>query len=358
MERVRVGTIGGGAFGTSLCVHCSRAGHETLIYTRDEGVTADINNPQVKENKVYFKGFRLPGSLRASTNLLDVVAHADLLLLCVPTPYVAATLEKIRDHLQPHQVLVSCSKGILNETLETVDKILERVLPVSLHRRIAFLSGPSFAAEVAREKPTCVTIAARDLAVCKRVQMLLSTGRFRCYRTADVTGVELAGALKNVLAIGCGMVDGLDFGGNGRAALITRGHSEIVRLAVALGAHPLTLSGLAGIGDIVLTCTGDLSRNRTVGLRLGKGEALEDIIASMKAVAEGVLTSRSAHLLAQKVKISTPIIDAVYRIVHERADPLATLDQLMSMDLMPEVDEAVLAASTATHLLTESHDPA
>ncbi|KAK9846407.1 hypothetical protein WJX81_003265 [Elliptochloris bilobata] len=344
-ERVRVGVIGGGAWGTALARHCAHMRHDTLLWAREPEVVAGVNDPAVKENTTYLKGFKLPEALRATGDLDAVVAHGQLLLMVVPTPFVASTMGAIRDKLRPEQILVSCTKGIVNDTLETVNQILMRVLPPALHERLAFLSGPSFAAEVAAGLPTVVTVAAVDDMVAARAQYLLSTPRFRCYRTTDVQGVELGGALKNVLAIACGINDGLGFGCNGRAALITRGLSEMTRLAVALGAHPLTMGGLAGMGDLVLTCTGELSRNRTVGLRIGKGEKLADIVKGMTAVAEGVLTSRSAHALAQRLGVEAPIIEGIYRVIHEDADPVAVVTEVMSRDLRAEVDPAILQAA-------------
>jgi glycerol-3-phosphate dehydrogenase (NAD(P)+) len=288
-------------------------GHDVMIWALEAEVATQINEEH--ENKTFLPGFPLPESLLASNNIKEVAKHGNVLLMVIPTPFVGRTVSQITDACADDAILVSCTKGILNDTLETPNHILKRVLPEQLHGRLAYLSGPSFAAEVAREIPTAVTIASEDDAVAQRVQEMLSTPRFRCYRTHDVIGVELGGALKNVLAIACGISDGLGFGSNGRAALVTRGLDEITRLAVASGASPLTLAGLAGIGDIVLTCTGDLSRNRTVGIRLGKGEKLEDITATMKgAVAEGVLTSRSAHHLAQKMGIECPVIEGIYRV--------------------------------------------
>lgn len=203
------------------------------------------------------------------------------------------------------------------------------------------MSGPSFAVEVAQGKPTAVTIACENNEVALRAQELLSSPRFRIYTSNDVIGVELGGALKNVLAIACGISDGLGFGNNGRAALITRGLDELTRLAVKCGANPLTLSGLSGVGDIILTCTGDLSRNRTVGMRLGKGEKLEDIVADMTAVAEGVLTSRSAAKLAEKEGIECPVIMGIYQVIHENADPAQVVQKNMSRPLIPEINPIV-----------------
>lgn len=344
VDPTTIGVLGGGAWGTALAAHCARKGHNTVIWAREHNVVEAINGPE-HENTTFLKGVKLPDSLRASTDMAEVVQRSEVILIVIPTPFVASTLASLGEQLQPHQILVSCTKGILNDTLETPNQILSRVLPEKLHNRLAYLSGPSFAAEVARELPTVVTIGATDDAVAERAQALLSTPRFRCYRTNDIIGVEMGGALKNVLAIACGISDGLGFGANGRAALITRGLAEMTRLAVAGGAHPLTMSGLAGMGDLVLTCTGDLSRNRTVGLRIGKGETLQDIMNSMTAVAEGVLTSRSAHNLAKKLGVDAPIIEGIYRVIHEGADPKAVTLEVMSRELRPEVDENVAAAA-------------
>lgn len=344
-ETTTVGVIGGGAWGTALGMHCARMGHPTLIWAREPEVVRDINDPAVRENTVFLKGCKVPDGLQATGDMDALVQHAAVFLMVVPTPFVASTVAPLKDKLKPHQIIVSCTKGILNDSLETTHQILHRVLPEQQHSQLAYLSGPSFAAEVAREQPSAVTVASTSPEVAARIQLLLSTPRFRCYRTHDVAGIELGGALKNVLAIACGISDGLGYGHNARAALITRGLTEITRLAVALGAHPLTMGGLAGMGDLVLTCTGDLSRNRTVGLRLGKGESLEDITAGMKAVAEGILTSRAAHDLAAKLQVQAPIIDGIYRVIHEKADPVAVVTEVMSRSLRTEVDDEVMAAA-------------
>lgn len=337
--------IGGGAWGTALGIHCARMGHKVLLWARESEVVESINGP-AKENTPFLAGHRCPGSFTATGDLCSVASSCEVVLMVVPTPFVAATLKPVADKFRPDGILVSCTKGILNDTLETPAEILEGVLPPSLTSRLAYLSGPSFAAEVAQELPTVVTIAAKDEGVAARVQALLSTPRFRCYRTTDVTGVELGGALKNVLAIACGISDGLQMGANARAALITRGLNEITKLASAKGSNPLTMGGLAGMGDLVLTCTGDLSRNRTVGLKLGRGMKLPEIIESMHgAVAEGVLTSRAAHDLAKKLGVDAPIIDGIHKVIHEGADPLAVVDDIMSRDLRHELDTMVLAAA-------------
>jgi glycerol-3-phosphate dehydrogenase (NAD(P)+) len=274
-----IGVVGGGAWGTALALHAARAGHTVKLFVREPEVAASVNDPAVRENTTFLKGFKLPAAVSATTDLGEAVRGASVVLLVVPTPFLAATAAALAPLVDPASTtLVSCTKGILNDTLETPAGILSRVLPEAVRPRLAYLSGPSFAAEVAAGAPTVVTIAAEDEAVARGVQEALSTPTFRCYRTTDVVGVELGGALKNVLAIACGISDGLGFGANGRAALITRGLGEMTRVAAALGAHPLTMAGLAGMGDLVLTCTGDLSRNRTVGLCVGRGEKVADVV--------------------------------------------------------------------------------
>ncbi|KAF6266827.1 NAD-dependent glycerol-3-phosphate dehydrogenase [Scenedesmus sp. NREL 46B-D3] len=343
-ERTNVGVVGGGAWGTALAVHCASMGHQVLLWALEPEVVAGINGP-ARENTLYLPGHKCPEGLSASSSLQEVASSCNLLLIVVPTPFIEKTLAPVAAAFKPDCILVSCTKGILNDTLETPHEILLRVLPRTVHSQLAYLSGPSFASEVVQGLPTVVTIAAQEERVAGRVQALLSTPRFRCYRTTDVIGVELGGALKNVLAIACGISDGLNLGNNARAALITRGLAEITRLAVAKGANPLTMGGLAGMGDLVLTCTGDLSRNRTVGLRLGRGELLGAITASMHgAVAEGVLTSRSAYSLSRRLGVEVPIIEGIWRVIHEGEDALTVVQTVMSRELKPELDMSMLAA--------------
>jgi glycerol-3-phosphate dehydrogenase (NAD(P)+) len=218
-----------------------------------------------------------------------------------------------------------------------VSDILKDVLPEKLHGNLAYLSGPSFALELARRLPTAVTIAAENPDLCGEIQRMISTDYFRAYATEDVIGVEVGGALKNIIAIGSGAADGLGLGLNSQAGLITRGLAEITRLAVTLGANPLTMAGLAGMGDLVLTCTGKLSRNRTVGFELGQGKNLKGILEDLGEVAEGVNTTKAAHELAQKMKVEMPITDAIHRVLFEDADPRETVFELMGRELKHEL---------------------
>ena len=258
-------------------------------------------------------------------------------MVVVPSHAVREVMKVAAPHLHAGAPIVIASKGIEVGTLFTMTEVLEDVLPVALHPYIAALSGPSFALELAQKLPTAVTVAAHWDRIAKQVQTWLSAPYFRLYTSPDVVGVELGGAVKNVIAIGAGIAEGLGFGSNSRAALITRGLLEISRLAVKKGANPLTLSGLSGMGDLVLTCTGDLSRNRQVGLELGRGKNLEDIVGGMSMVAEGVKNAQSVHDLAHKLKVEMPICESVYRVLYEGLPVREGVAQLMSREPKPEL---------------------
>lgn len=271
-----VAVLGAGAFGTALAKLLAEGGHRVTLYTRDPKVARAIQEEHRHPRRL--KEVRLPPGLLATTHLAEAMCDATLVVTAVPTASTRALWEAAADHLPKDALIVSATKGIEVGTLKLVSDVLKDVLPEDAHGRLSYLSGPSFALELCRRLPTAVTIAADEEAVAERVQKIVSTDYFRAYTTTDVVGVELGGALKNVIAIATGAADGLGFGLNTRAALITRGLAEITRLAVKMGARPLTLAGLAGMGDLVLTCTGALSRNRTVGFQLGQGKKLEQIL--------------------------------------------------------------------------------
>jgi glycerol-3-phosphate dehydrogenase (NAD(P)+) len=254
----------------------------------------------------------------------------------VPSQVLRRVLRELLPQLPPEVVVVSASKGIETDSLQLVSQVYQELLPPELYRNFAVLSGPSFAREVAREMPTAVVAAAAREAVAHRVQQAFTTPCFRVYTNSDVVGVELGGAVKNVIAIAAGISDGLGFGHNTRAALITRGLAEIGRLGLALGAQPATFAGLAGMGDLVLTCTGDLSRNRTVGLKLGQGQRLTAILAEMRMVAEGVRTTESTRNLARHRGVDMPITEAVYQILYEDKPARQAVMELMGRDLKAE----------------------
>ncbi len=332
---IKVGVIGAGAWGTALAHLMATKGEDVTIWAYEQEVADDINN--VHENRIYLPDAELPENLHGTSELQKALEGKELILSVVPSHVVRPVLTQAAKYL-PHGVpIVSASKGIENDTLMTMSEVLEDVLPMVYHPMLAFLSGPSFAREVVKMQPTAVSVASRFEKVAQAVQQMMSSIYFRVYSSNDVAGVELGGALKNVIAIASGAAAGLGLGTNTSAALITRGLAEITRLAVKRGANPLTLSGLSGMGDLVLTCTGPLSRNRTVGEKLGKGMKLDDIIHDMKQVAEGVKTAKSVHNLAAKQGVEMPISEMVYRILYENKPAQDALVELMSRSLKPEV---------------------
>ncbi|MEW6542934.1 MAG: NAD(P)H-dependent glycerol-3-phosphate dehydrogenase [Nitrospirota bacterium] len=307
--------IGAGAWGTTLARHLAGKGGEVSLWAYEPEVVEAVNHK--RENTLFLPGVSLPPSLTATGSLAGAVRGAELLVFAVPSHAARSVLRQLGPLLSGPVPLVSATKGIEEETLKVMTQVMEEILPAAMRKRLAVLSGPSFAAEVCRGQPTAVTLAGEDEELVARLQPLLMTPLFRVYRGSDPLGVQLGGALKNVVALGAGIVDGLDLGHNARAALITRGLAEMVRLGTAMGAHLRTFYGLSGIGDLVLTCTGALSRNRTVGVRLGKGESLAGILNDMHAVAEGVRTARAAKGLAIKYGVEMPIVQEVCSVLFE-----------------------------------------
>ncbi len=336
MTTAEVAVLGAGSWGTALAKLLAENGHAVRLWARRPEQAEAIERERA--NGAYLPGFELPRNLRAVSDLDEALSGVSLVLSVVPTHGLRHVLGEAAAHLPEDAPILSCTKGIENSTLLLVSEIFEELLPKERHRLLTYLAGPSFAREVAARMPTAVTVAGHDADVCARVQSLLMNDVFRVYTSDDVVGCELGGALKNVIAIAAGIGDGLGFGHNTRAALITRGLAEIGRLATKRGAHPMTVNGLAGMGDLVLTCTGDLSRNRKVGLALGRGEKIGDILAGMTMVAEGVRTTRSAHELAQRDGVEMPITAAMYRILYEEQDPREAVVDLMSRRARPERD--------------------
>ncbi len=330
---VRIGVLGAGSWGTALAALLSRQGHAVTLWSFEEAVARDVSERHVNP---YLQGIVLPTELRATHDVAEAVRDAEVVLSVSPSQFVRAVLGSAAPHIPPHALIVSASKGIEIGTLQRMDEVARSVLGEGPMDRFCALSGPSFSAEVARGEPTAVVVASGAPDTAQRVQALFQTGSFRVYTNSDVVGVELAGALKNVVALAAGATAGLGFGHNTLAALITRGLAEITRLGIAVGAQKATFSGLAGMGDLVLTCTGALSRNRTVGLRLGRGESLDGILADMTAVAEGVKTAEAAHALAERHGVEMPIAEQVYKIVREGRSPAEALRALMLRDPKPE----------------------
>jgi len=335
-EISKVAVIGGGSWGTTLAnLLCGKA-KEVDLWVREPDVLEQIRSERT--NHVFLPGVELDARLRPVGTFEEALSGKDLVLMVVPSHVFREVLGRLKEHFQPHMCLMAATKGIENDTLMMMSQVAEDVLPGINTGRVACLAGPSFAREVSRKFPTAVTIACRDDTYAKSLQRLFYTEYFRVYITHDLVGTQLGGALKNVIAIAAGASDALNFGHNARAALITRGLAEITRLAVAMGANPLTLAGLAGMGDLVLTCTGDLSRNRTVGIKIGKGMSLEEITGSMKMVAEGIKTTRSAYELARRVGVDMPITAEVYKILYEGKSPKKAVKTLMTRELKAELE--------------------
>jgi glycerol-3-phosphate dehydrogenase (NAD(P)+) len=323
----KVAVVGGGAWGTALAHTLASKGLDVHLWVYEPEVAAAIR--ATGENPVYLPGHRIHPGVVASSDLEAVVTGAPVVVSVSPSQVVRSVMSRAAAWIASDAWIVSASKGIENGTLLLMHQVLQEALSGHAPERIAALSGPSFAAEVARGIPTAVSLACPDPEAARALQTLFSGPVFRVYALDDVAGVEVGGALKNVVALAAGISDGLGFGHNSRAALITRGLAEISRVGAALGAKPLTFLGLAGLGDLVLTCTGDLSRNRTVGLRLGAGEKLPDILASMKAVAEGVKTCEAAVALAGRLGVEMPIASQVWAVLHEGKDPRRAVEDLM-----------------------------
>ncbi len=332
----KVGVIGAGNWGTTLAHLLAAKGLEVNLWVFEEDLCEIIRT--TGENSIYLPGFRLHQGLHPRSALEDVVRGCRLLLMVVPSHVYRGVVMQMLPYLRDDAIIVNATKGIENDTLLTMSGIWKEVLPKNSRVQTLCLSGPSFAKEVLKGIPTAVTLAGENMEITTEVQQVVSTPRFRVYTSLDVTGVEIAGASKNVIALAAGACDGLSFGYNTRAALITRGLAEISRLGVKMGAHPLTFSGLAGIGDLLLTCTGDLSRNRTVGKQLGQGKKLDEILSGMRQVAEGVITAKSMHFLARKMDVEMPISEQVYRVLYEGKDPLQVVRELMERDLRHEME--------------------
>lgn len=331
----RVGVIGGGSWGTALAKLLAEKGCPVSLWVHDPARAQAISESRV--NADYLPNVALPYNLMTTDRLAEAVRGKGLILVAVPSHVVRVVMSEAKTAIDGTPLIVSASKGIEDETSMTMLGVLEDVLPEEHHARLCALSGPSFASEVARGMPTAVTAAARDPEAALACQASFTTSYFRVYTSTDVVGVELGGAVKNVIAIAAGVSDGLGFGHNSRAALITRGIAEIARLGARLGADPRTLAGLAGLGDLVLTCTGDQSRNRSVGLRLGKGEPLGSILADMKMVAEGVRNAGSVRRLADKVGVDMPITEQIDLLVHHEKSARQVVVDLMARDLKPEI---------------------
>lgn len=320
----RIGVIGSGSWGTALAVHLARTGHDVRLWARDAALATAMAD--TRENGVYLPGVPFPESLSPTADMAKAMDEAQFVVIAVPSHGVRAVSRVAAAHLPPGCALVSATKGLEEGSLLRMSEVLRQELPGS---EVVVLSGPSFARELARNLPTALVAAGESPAVVEAVMAHFRSPALRLYGSSDVVGVELGGSLKNIIAIAAGVVEGLGVGHNALAALITRGLAELSRLAVSLGAQPNTLSGLAGLGDLVLTCTGDLSRNRNVGIALAKGESLKDILSRTKMVAEGVRTTEAALALSAKHGIELPIASEMSDVLAGRTDPQTAIRNLM-----------------------------
>jgi glycerol-3-phosphate dehydrogenase (NAD(P)+) len=330
---MNVAILGVGAFAIALAKVLDRRDHAVTVWCHDEALGLKISKSRRSE---YLPGIPLSKKIEVTHDLKKAVSNRPIVVCVVASSFVRSTIKAALPFLDPRVTIVNGAKGIEMETLETLEQIYGEVLSPEISRRVVFLSGPTFAKELATEHPTSAVVASRDPESAALIQREFSMEYFRLYTSDDVIGVELGGTLKNVYAIGAGISDGLGFGHNTRAALITRGLDEMTRLGVKLGAKAETFSGLAGLGDLVLTCAGDLSRNRHVGLALGRGRKLHDILAEMKSVAEGVKTAKALHQLAAKAGVEMPIAEAIYRVLYEGKEARQALQELMTRELRPE----------------------
>ncbi|WP_025209897.1 NAD(P)H-dependent glycerol-3-phosphate dehydrogenase [Hippea sp. KM1] len=328
---LKIGVLGAGSWGSAIANLLAINGHDVLLYVRERDLFEQLKARRI--NTVYLDGVVLNERLKFTNNITEAAEDKDVVVSAIPVKYLRETLKLIS--LPVEGLVVSLSKGMENETFCRPSEIIQNSLKIP-NDRVVVLSGPNFAKEVAKGLPTATVVASTSRPSARLIQEAFSNSFFRVYTSDDVVGVEVCGALKNIMAIASGISDGLNLGDNARASLITRGLSEISRLGLKLGAKSQTFMGLAGIGDLLLTATGNLSRNRTVGLRIAKGEKLSDILQSMKMIPEGVNTARSVYNLSQKEGIDMPITAEVYEILYKDKDPLKALNDLMSRPLKEE----------------------
>jgi len=325
-----IAVIGAGSWGTTLASLLSKKGFDVVIWAREKEIAEAINSK--KENPLYLPNIKLPHNLISTDNILEAIKKARFIVNVVPTQHIRSVFTPLQNKLNDENIVVSASKGIEKGTLKTPSMILEEII----NKKVYVLSGPTFAIEVAQEKPTAVTISGSEKRGRLLLQEIFSTSYFRVYEHDDPLGAEIGGAIKNVIAIAAGICDALELGNNARAALITRGLHEIMRLGKKMGAKEITFSGLSGLGDLFLTCTSNLSRNYTVGYRLGKGESLNEISKSMRSIAEGVETSLSAMQLSKKLDVEMPITTEIYQVIYEGKTPQQAASDLMNRTLKPE----------------------
>jgi glycerol-3-phosphate dehydrogenase (NAD(P)+) len=333
-EKKRIAVIGAGSWGTALATVAARNQHDVRLWARETEVADSIQS--LHKNPFYLSDVTLPENIRATTSLEEALAGTHFVIIVVPSHAMREVVTRMRHFLSADTVIVSATKGVENDSLMRMSEVIADVMRGKFAPRIAVLSGPSFAREVVKGDPTAVAVASKDALCIEEAQRELSLNVFRIYTNDDVAGVEIGGAVKNVVAIGAGVVRGLGLGTNTVAAIITRGLAEVTRLGLALGARPETMAGLAGLGDLVLTCTGELSRNRHVGVELGRGRKLAEILAEMREVAEGVKTTRAIYQLSKRLQVDMPITESIYALLYEDKPAIEAANDLMGRPLKRE----------------------
>ncbi|MDE0581984.1 NAD(P)H-dependent glycerol-3-phosphate dehydrogenase [Planococcus sp. A6] len=336
MEKVTV--FGAGSWGTALSYVLAQNGHDLLLWTHRQDQADEINQ---HTNKRYLKETILPESLKATASLDEAVAHADIFVLAVPTKAIREVSRDIRGRMTKKGLFVHVSKGIEPDSLKRISEMIREEIPAELIEEVVILSGPSHAEEVVQEHPTTVTAACENTQAANRVQDLFMNSYFRVYTNTDVIGVEIGGALKNIIALAVGITDGLGYGDNAKAAIMTRGLAEIARLGVKMGATPLTFSGLSGVGDLIVTCTSVHSRNWRAGNMLGKGKSVDEVLAEMGMVVEGIRTTKAAHQLAAEYKVPMPITEALYAVLFEGVKPENAVEELMGRMKKNEMEDLI-----------------
>lgn len=333
-ERMKIGVLGSGSWGTAIGILLSKNGHEVKIWDRKRELIDRIKS--TGENSKYLPGVLLPSGLEPVYNLEECISDSGVIVLAVPSQAVRNVCSQIREMVNSDQIFVNLAKGIENFTLKRISEVIEEYFP---QNRLVVLSGPSHAEEVSRDVPTTVTVTSKSREAAECIQDMMITPNFRVYTNPDIVGVEIGGAVKNIIALAAGISDGLGFGDNTKAALMTRGITEIARLGTALGAETLTFAGLSGIGDLIVTCTSMHSRNRRAGILIGKGKRVEEALEEIQMVVEGVSTTKSTYELSQKLNVSMPITEELYRVIFEGKNPKDAVSDLMLRSKTHEIEE-------------------
>ncbi len=326
----KLSIIGAGAWGTTISILAAENGHSPTIWSYEEDVARSIN--ELRENKKYLNGFQLPQNIDSTTDIKKA-AESEIIILVTPSQYLRETLRNMARFVKKGAVIISAVKGLEIETQKRMSEVIRDELPCE---NLAVISGPNISKEIARGLPAATVSASKKIETAKFAQQLLNSSRFRVYTNTDVVGVELGGALKNVIALAAGVADGLMLGNNAKSALLVRGIAEITRLGIAMGGRSDTFSGLSGVGDLITTCSSTLSRNHQVGMEIAKGRRMTEILTKMYDVAEGVPTSKAARELSRKLKIEMPITEEVYAVLYEGKDPFKAITQLMQRELKNE----------------------